>query len=403
MEENTFVNTHRRLRRIALSCQGLTRRQPFGKGREATLRALEHLGYIQIDTLSVVQRAHHHTLWTRVPDYQPDFLGQLVRDRHAFEYWSHAASYMPMRDYRFVLPRMSAIRRGESGYANVDPKCLRHVQARIRIDGPLKARDFETTKKRNGTWWDWKPTKRALEQLFMQGDLMITARDGMEKVYDLTERVLPGDTNTREPTLEEFSDYLIRTSLRTHGFTTIKQLAHLRPGKTLRKALGIVLRQKIEAGTVVEIPVAGMPPAYADHKTISANLARPAATVRLLSPFDNAVIHRDRVQQLFGFDYRLECYLPAKKRRFGYFCLPILFRDGLVGRVDCKAHRRKCQFELIHLHLDDQLIDVDQFIPHFTRSVRRFATFNDCESIALSKVSPGNLAGVFRNAFRQME
>ena len=95
---------YKRLRRIALSCQGLTKPRPFGKGREASLLALEHLGYIQIDTLSVVQRAHHHTLWTRVPDYRPDFLGELVRDRRAFEYWSHAASYLPMRDYRFVLP-----------------------------------------------------------------------------------------------------------------------------------------------------------------------------------------------------------------------------------------------------------------------------------------------------------
>ncbi len=400
MEDIALVNTLKRLRRIALSCQGLTKTRPFGTGREASLRALEHLGYIQIDTLSVVQRAHHHTLWTRIPDYQPDFLGELVRDRHAFEYWSHAASYLPMRDYRFGLPRMAAIRRGESGYANVDPKSMRHVLARIRIDGPLKARDFENTTKRKGTWWNWKPTKRALEQLFMQGDLMITAREGMEKVYDLTERVLPGDINDSDPTLEEFSDYLIRTSLRANGFTTVKQLAHLRRGNDLRNTLSAVLRQKVEAGTVVEILIDGMPPAFADREIFNANLARQAASVRLLSPFDNAVIHRDRIQSLFGFDYRLECYVPQKKRQFGYFCLPILFRDELVGRVDCKAHRRERKFEIIHLHLDDKLIDVEQFVPHFTKSVRRFAAFNDCDSIALSKISPRKRAGALRNAFK---
>jgi len=214
---------HQRLRLITLHHQGLTTMCPFGKGHEATKGVLEHLGYIQIDTLSVVERAHHHTLWTRIPDYQPDDLYQLVRERIAFEYWFHAASYLPMSDYRFVLPQMSAIKRGEiSHYANVETKYMRHAIDRIRVDGPLKARNFDSPTKDNGKWWNWKPTKRALETLFMQGDLMITARDGMEKVYDLTERVLPDNTNTSEPSLLEFSEYLIKVSMTANGFTTLK-------------------------------------------------------------------------------------------------------------------------------------------------------------------------------------
>ena len=130
---------HQKLRLIALHHQGLTTVRPFGKGCQATKRVLEHLGYIQIDTLSVVERAHHHTLWSRIPDYQPDDLHQLVRERSAFEYWFHAASYLPMSNYRFVLPQMSAIKRGEiSYYASVDAKYINHVIDRIRIDGPLK-------------------------------------------------------------------------------------------------------------------------------------------------------------------------------------------------------------------------------------------------------------------------
>lgn len=400
MQVTTVTGTHKKLRRIALSCQGLTKTRPFGSGRDATLAALEHLGYIQIDTLAVVQRAHHHTLWTRIPDYQAGYLGELVRDGLAFEYWSHAASYLPMRDYRFAIPRMEAAKRGQSVYAKAEPRYLRHVRARMRNDGPLKARDFETVTRRKGSWWNWKPAKRALEQLFMQGELMIIAREGMEKIYDLTERVLPSDIDTTEPTLDEFADYLVRTSLRSNGFTTIKQLAHVRPGKALRDALSRCMQRRLEDRTIAEIPVAGMPSAFADRELVDAKVARPPSTVRILSPFDNAVIHRDRVQALFGFDYRMECYVPEAKRQFGYFCLPLLFRDELVGRVDCKAHRQERQFEMIHLHLDDALIDLDQFVPPFAKAVRRFATFNQCDSIVLTKISPRKLASPFRRAFR---
>jgi len=391
---------HRRLRLITLHHQGLTTMRPFGKGSQATKRVLEHLGYIQIDTLSVIERAHHHTLWTRIPDYQPDYLRQLVRERSVFEYWFHAASYLPMSNYRFVLPQMSAIKRGESPYYdNVDAKYLRHVFDRIRIDGPLKARNFESSTKSNAKWWNWKPTKRALEKLFMQGDLMITDRDGMEKVYDLTERVLPDKTNTREPSLFEFSEYLINASIRANGLTTLKQLTHLRPGDTLRKMLKTILQQKIEQGSLIEYPIDGTSPLYTTQSILDTKINRPATNVRLLSPFDNSIIHRNRVQQLFEFDYRLECYLPKDKRQFGYFCLPILYKDSLVGRVDCKAHRKIGDFELVNLHLESKKLSLDNFIPHFAKIVYRFAKFNDCRSISVSNVRPKKLTSMFRRAF----
>lgn len=388
------------LRRIALSHQGLTTARAFGKGPQATQHALEQLGYIQIDTLAVIERAHHHTLWTRIPDYQPDHLHQLVREQQAFEYWSHAASYLPMRDYRFALPQMAAIKRGESPYfTDVDAKYLRHVSTRIRNEGPLKARHFKSATTKQGKWWNWKPAKRALEKLFMQGDLMITRRDGMEKVYDLRERVLPQNTNTREPSLEEFAEYLLNTSLSAHGFTTLKQLTHLRSGHALRKTLNALLQEKIADEEISEFAIEGMPPVYADPNIFDLKLRRPANNVRLLSPFDNAIIHRDRMQQLFAFDYRLECYTPKAKRQFGYFCLPILYQDNLVGRVDCKAHRKTGLFELIHLHLDAKIIDLDHFMFHFAKNVHRFAKFNNCQHIRVSKVTPENLASSIKKLF----
>jgi len=390
---------NRRLRLITLLHQGLTTVRPFGKGIEATKRVLEHLGYIQIDTLSVIERAHHHTLWTRIPDYQPGHLQQLVREGNAFEYWFHAASYLPMRDYRFVLPLMSAVKRGElPHYANVEEKYTDHVIGRIRTEGPLKARDFESATKGNLTWWNSKPTKRALEKCFMQGDLMIADRDGMEKIYDLTERVLPDNINTYEPSLIELSEYLIDLFVRAYGFTTLKQLTHLRPGKSLRVALNTVLQDKIEQGSLMQLPLDGFPSIYTTQQIIETKINRPTTNVRLLSPFDNAIIHRDRVQQLFEFNYRLECYTPKAKRQFGYFCLPILYKDKLIGRVDCKAHRKTGEFELIHLHIEFKEIDLTQFISHFTKVVHRFAKFNNCQSIRVSNVKPKKLTSYFRQA-----
>lgn len=389
-----------KLRLTTLHHQGLIASRPFGKGSHATKRVLAHLGYIQIDTLSVIQRAHHHTLWTRIPDYQPEYLQQLVRERSAFEYWFHAASYLPMSHYRFVLPQMSAITRGESPYySNVESKYTNHVIERIRIDGPLKTRDFESKRKGNGKWWNWKPTKRALEKLFMQGDLMVTDRVGMEKVYDLKERVLPDKINISEPTLLEFAEYLIDVSMRANGFTTVKQLTHLRSGTKLRDALKTIIQQRIEHGTLLEYPIDGMPPVYTTPDFLDTKIRRPASNVRLLSPFDNAIIHRDRVQQLFDFDYKLECYTPKEKRQFGYFCLPILYKDSLIGRVDCKAHRKTGDFELISLHLESKNISLDDFIPHFAKIVTRLAKFNDCQSIRVSNVKPKKLTSLFKRAF----
>jgi len=388
---------NQKLRRITLNHQGLTTSRPFGKGIEATKNALDHLGYIQIDTLSVIERAHHHTLWTRIPDYQPDHLNQLVKDRSAFEYWSHAASYLPMRDYRFVLPQMSAIKNGESHYhGKVEQKYINHVIDRIRIDGPLRARDFESPKKSNAKWWNWKPTKRALEKLFMQGDLMVSGRDGMQKIYDLRERVLPEDINTSEPSLPEFAEYLIDTSVRANGFTLLKQLTHLRAGKPLREALTTILKQKIEQGTLVKCSTAEMPTLYITQKALDKKIAKPSANTRLLSPFDNAIIHRDRAQQLFEFDYKLECYTPKAKRQFGYFCLPILYKDKLIGRVDCKAHRKTSEFELIDLYIESKDLDLDPFVPLFSKTVSRFAKFNACKSVRVSKVTPKKLTNIFR-------
>ncbi|WP_306350652.1 winged helix-turn-helix domain-containing protein [Flavobacterium sp. '19STA2R22 D10 B1'] len=386
------------LRFLTLESQGLTTPYPFGKGKNAVLNALEQLGYLQIDTLSIVERAHHHTLWTRIPDYKNIYLDELVKEQKVFEYWFHAASYLPMKDFRFVLPQMLEIKQSKTHYYNADPKVMQYVMDTIRTEGPKKARDFENETKKAGSWWSWKPTKIALERLFMQGDLMICGRNGMQKLYDISERVLPQHIETTMPTDREFAEYLVKTYLKAYGFTTVKQITYLKKGALIRKNVDEVLNSMLQDGTIQQVNIENMSPVFVHNDLLEKSLNKTTSTIRLLSPFDNSIIHRDRVKQLFDFDYKIECYTPKDKRMYGYFCLPILFGDVFIGRVDCKAHRKEKEFELIQLHIENTDINPELWIKPFIELVKTFATFNNCESLKLTNVNPSK----FTNTIKQL-
>lgn len=368
-------------KRLTLFNQGLGKISPFAKGVDGTLQAIEHLGYVQIDTISVVERAHHHILWNRVPDYDLSHLNNLVRERQIFEYWYHAASYLPMKDYRYALPAMMSVRKGESRYFNRgDQHLMNEILARVRAEGRIRLRDIDNNNKKNlGGWWNTGPGRRAFEQLYMQGDLMICERNGMEKVYDLTERCLPENIDLSMPTLHQYAQYLFNTTLRAHGAFTWKQLVHLK-GKDLKETMRIVLKEQIDAGVVSAIKLVDGQTLYVDVAAIEQNVNTDFG-LKILSPFDNSLIHRDRLTSLFEFDYRIECYVPAAKRVFGYFCLPILYQDELVGRIDCKAHRTVKELEVISLHLEKTIKDKELFFFELEQEIKHFAEFNQCTII----------------------
>jgi len=201
-----------RLRRRSLAAQGLLQTQPFGTGIAGAIKAINHIGYVQLDTISVVERAHHH-----VPKFKPEMTNQMLLDGDIFEYWTHAAALIPIDDYRFSLPYKNEIKSGRiHWYKNPDKKLMLKLLARIRLDGPLRSRDLENSNSKREGWWDWKPAKKALEQLYMQGDLMVSNREGFQKTYDLTERVLPSHINSKTPSTEEFAEHLIEQQLRCH-------------------------------------------------------------------------------------------------------------------------------------------------------------------------------------------
>jgi uncharacterized protein YcaQ len=378
-----------KLRRIALNQQGLLKAEFFGRGKRATLRAIEQLGYVQIDTISVVERAHHHVLWSRVPNYRPKFLDQLVKQRLVFEYWFHAAAWLPMSDYRFALPRMATMNGERNWFKLSDRKLTDSILRRIETEGPLRARDFADTREVNNGWWDWKPAKQALEQLFMRGELMVSGREGFQKVYDLSERVLPDWVDRSMPSLDDYASHLIDTTLRAHGFASLVSMTYLRKGKQLRDAVKQQLQQRLATNLLTTVDLGDNNPLYIDPELLESRAPRSNAQVRILSPFDNAVIQRQRGREIFAFDYQIECYVPAPLRQFGYFCLPIMYRDRLVGRIDCKAHRNDNLLEIRSLYIEHK-VGAD-FIELLCQALRSFATFNNCTRLQVQSASSSDL------------
>lgn len=383
-------------RQLALQQQGLAGAPAFGSGAAGALQAIEHLGYVQIDTLAVIERAHHHVLWSRVPGYAPAHLNQLLRERRVFEHWFHAASCLPMRDYRFSLPLMAAVRDGRSRLVpRADAHTLRQLLDRVRVDGPLSLRSLEQPGGGVGGWWNAGPLKHALDRLYLQGDLMVCERRGMEKVYDLAERVLPSGLDLRMPTLDDCARHWLDTVVRAHGVVTWAQLLHLRTGQAIRDAMRRALDERLADRSLVPLEGATLPDAYVDAAALDRTAPTASREVRLLSPFDNVVIHRERLSGLFGLDYRLECYTAAPKRVYGYFCLPVLFGDRFVGRVDCKAYRRERRFELLSVHVDDPLPDREEFLPAFAEALQALAGFCGCDRVDIGSVrGAGFLDGI---------
>jgi uncharacterized protein YcaQ len=372
-------------RALALRAQGLGARAPFGRGQEAVLRAVEHLGYVQIDTISVVERAHHHVFWSRVPDYRPPVIDMLVAERKVFEYWSHAAAYLPMRDFRFSLPRMREFRQ-KFHWSDETPElrsAMRRVVARMRRDGPLKARDFAAKEPSPPGFWTFtKVEKRAMHELWMRGDILVSAREGFQKVYDLTDRVLPPGLDRSLPSQAEMADHLIFQGLRAHGILREKEMRYLRGG-----ALTGILRRRLASavrdGRLVAVEVEGAAvPAYVAAESVDdwPDAIGPEE-VRILSPFDNLVIQRERLRWLFDFDYQIECYVPAAKRKYGHFVLPLLWGDRFVGRLEAKTARSDSVLRVTGLWFEPGFSGNRTLRKKLGEALERFAEFNGCAQL----------------------
>lgn len=388
-----------RLRRFALAAQGLLQAQPFGRGLAGAREAINHLGYVQIDTISVVERAHHHVVHSRVPGFKPDMINQLLIDKDIFEYWAHAAAFLPIADFRFSLPYKHALKSGQTHwFKNPDKKLMGELLARIESDGPLRSRDLDTTTTKRSGWWDWKPAKKALEQLYMQGDLMISDREGFQKTYDLTERVLPSHVNLKMPSMEEFATHIIDQQLRCHGLVSLKGFTYQRRNSELRNTVKTLVNERLAQGDLERVKVRSGEVFIVETGALERPLPRLRNHVQILSPFDNSVIQRERLNALFQYEYQLECYVPEAKRQYGYFCLPLVYRDAFIGRMDCKAHRKTRQLEIKFLHFEPHTFDEGLVVTAFVEAIRQFCRFQQCDSVSLTNVYPEHLTQRLRSA-----
>lgn len=396
-------------RALMVAAQGLDRRRANAASKADVLQAIRRLGALQIDTINVVARAPYFVLWSRLGAYEPRWLDELEAEGALFEYWAHEACFIPVEDYALYRHRM--IDPGSLGWkyshawVAAHPEVVERVLAAIRERGPVRSADFARQGGKGNGWWDWKPEKRALEALFTAGELMVARRERFQRVYDLRERVLPGWSDTQLPPKEETQRALVLKAVRALGVTGARWVAdYFRFGKDEARAVPGMLAELAAEGALLAAQVEGCAgPAYIhpDHAALAEAAAAGALVptlTTLLSPFDPLVWDRARTRAVFGFDYTIECYTPAPKRRYGYFCLPILHRGELVGRLDPKVHRTEGRFEVKALYLEPEVPVSDELAAGLAGALKECAAWHGAPEVVVRQSEPAELAALLQRA-----
>lgn len=409
---------------VALHAQGLTLRN--GTEPTPTIDTLydliNQLACLQIDTLQRVHRTQYLVPWSRLGVYDPAFLDQLAYGdpeqsppddgRRLFEYWFHAACYLPFDDYRFRLPRMRSSRVGRyertrTWLAKDDTqKLLEQVYSRVANEGPLQVRDFKDDVGKRGPWWDWKPSKNALEHLFSRGDLMIADRIRFERIYNLSERVLPDWVDRSEPTSEQAALHVLERSAMALGVCTAAQISdyshdfkrtEAKPFIEQLLGQGVLLpvHAELDSGEIVDLVI------HKDNLTLmeaAADGSLKAERTTFLSPFDSFFYPRGRDGQFWGFRQVLEAYKPAPQREWGYFCLPILHREKLVGRIDPRLDRKKGRLHIEALYLEPGAKPDNEMIIAVAATMKDFMAFHQANDLVIENSRPKTFGSALMRA-----
>jgi uncharacterized protein len=394
MDRTILTKSH--ARKIILHAAGLSKRAQFGKGREAVYKLIDHLGFVQIDTIYVVERAHHHAIAARVPDYKPEWIDQLQADGRIFEFWTYAAGYIPMHDFRFSLPVKESFLARRKALTQAEVNLMKKVLDRISREGPLMARDFENDRvTKSSGWWDWRPSKLALERLHFDGRLMTSQRKDFQKVYDLPENIIPAEIDTTMPAAEEFAQHVIRRALKALGIASLKEIEYR--ARYVKNSVKMEIQKLVDAGEVCLVEVTGVksPPLYMlpEYKKKKIMLSGDAF---ILSPFDILNVYRHRLKNFFDFDYQVECFVPQPKRKYGYFSLPVLIGDTFVARMDSKADRKQRTLTIQNLHVEPAVKLTRPMVAKVCDAIRNFAKFNQCEVIVVKKSNDKSVAKAIR-------
>lgn len=381
-------------RNLHLAAQGLLYRPGTEKGPRAILNAISRMSLLQIDTINIVARSPYLVLFSRLGCYRPEYLDQALARGELIEYWAHEACFLPRQDFKLIRHRM--LNPENMGW-KYQPEWMREHAAEIALllkhieqYGPVRSADFSAGGKGDGGWWAWKPEKKHLEGLFTAGKVMVVERRNFQRVYDITQRVIPEwDDAQHGLDQAQAEQQMLDNSARSLGIFRAEWLADYYRLKNT--ALKPWLTTQIDQGGLCRINVESLGTmlvhrsSYAMlEKALHGQLRATHSTV--LSPFDPVVWDRRRAEKLFNFSYRLECYTPVAKRQYGYFVLPLLHKGQLVGRVDAKMHRKQGILEIIHLYPEMGLTLTDGLLAGFRLALTEFAEWHGASQISLGQI-----------------
>jgi uncharacterized protein YcaQ len=399
------------LRTVVLRAQGLHTANDISTGlsptRDNLYEIVNQIGCVQIDTLHMVRRSQYLVLWSRLGKYEPADFDVLTSaaDRRLFEGWEHAATIIPLTEYRYQMPHQRDLREQHSSGHNrwlnelVQKDFVPEVLERVRREGALKVSNFESDGHKGGTWWNWRPAKVALEYLYAFGDLMIADRVKFQRLYDLTERVLPKWVDTTEPSIEERDRFWVERGAKAMGvglarhagdYTWMK-ISRSRPivAELIKAGILLPITGKLANGETGDLII------HRDNLALLQQAADGELTAErttFLSPFDNLWWANRRAEMLWGFHQAIEAYLPAPKRVYGYFCLPILHKDRLVGRFDPKLERKSGTLILRSLYLEPGIKPGEELVKNVASTMRDFMDFHEAKVLVIERSEPEDFA-----------
>ncbi len=395
------------LRAVALRTQGLDKADISTPTRESIDQVVNQIGCVQIDTLHMVRRSHYLVLWSRLGNYATAEFDALSspEDRRLFEGWQHAASIISLKEYRYQLPHQRDLRDHPTNWYNrwlnetVQKDFVPQVLERVRREGALKVSDFESDGHQGGTWWNWRPAKVALEFLYANGELMIADRIKFQRVYDLTERVLPSWVDMTEPTVGQRDRFWVERGAKALGVFLPRHAGDYTWMKVARSKP--IVESMIKDGFLIQIQGTlnngdtGQLLIHRDNLPLleqAADGALKAERTTFLSPFDNLWWASRRDEQFWGFRQSLEAYLPAARRVYGYFCMPILHKDRLVGRFDPKLERKQAILRLKALYLEPGVKPDEELVQDIAACMRDFMAFHAARDLIIEHSEPADLS-----------
>ncbi len=392
-------------RLLAVQAQNLLQAPSRPSTKQDVLESIRRMGELQIDTINVVARSPYLSLWSRLGDYNPGWLDELLEEKQLFEYWAHAACFLPVED--FALHRRMTLEGIRGWYSESwrerHEDDIDRVLEHIRSNGEVKSATFERKDGKRGAWWDWKIEKNVLEYLLQEGIVMVSRREKFQRVYDLRERLYPDWQDANVPSLDDVYATLCEKTLDALGFSLESWVADY--FRLPKKVVPAMLKRLKGTGRVIEIDIEGLKqpclvtPRGLELAEQAAAGALEATHTTLLSPFDSLIWDRKRTRELFDFDYTIEVYLPQHKRVYGYYLLPILHNGQLAGRLDAKAHRQKGVFEVKSVYLDPGVTIDREFAASLAQAIRDCAAWHKTPEVILTRAQPAELLPALQNYF----